>query len=202
MKLEDIVSGVYGENEIENRAKIQRDSWVVFRGKGNRLFIDDDVAVIGLRLTFEGDDGIVRISRRSVSRANIAVGNKSSIVIGEGFSATATAYLSAAEGTEITIGDNCLFAAGVRIVSHDHHPIFDIGSGARINQSKSVVVGNNVWIAQGVTVAKGSEIGSGSIIGAMSLVTGSFPENSLLVGIPAKLMRSGVRWERKNLMGM
>ena len=58
--------------------------------------------------------------------------------------------------------------------------------------SDGIIVGNNVWLGAKVTLLDGCRIGSNSIVAAGSVVTGKFPENSLIAGVPAKLVRQNV----------
>ena len=58
---------------------------------------------------------------------------------------------------------------------------------------------DRVWVGQRAMILKGSHIEAGSIIGAGSIVAGRIPENSLAVGSPAKVTRSGVTWNHKLL---
>lgn len=102
----------------------------------------------------------------------------------------------AAEGTSIRIGDGCLFANGVQLRTTDQHPIFD-ESGVRINPSSDVELGNRVWVGTGAMICKGVKIGEGAVIGARSVVTKDIPPYSIAVGIPANVIKHGVRWSRK-----
>ena len=54
--------------------------------------------------------------------------------------------------------------------------------------SKPVCIGNNVWIGEGVCVMPGVTIGDNVIIGANAVVTHDVPDNSIAVGIPAKVI--------------
>jgi acetyltransferase-like isoleucine patch superfamily enzyme len=101
--------------------------------------------------------------------------------------------ISQHEPTTLEIGDHCGFAKS-QIWSSDMHSVTDIESGQRINPAKNVWLGDHVWIAHEALILKGSSIGSGSMIGARSVVTGKFPENSLIVGSPARVIRQGITW--------
>ncbi|WP_247647298.1 DapH/DapD/GlmU-related protein [Arthrobacter sp. E3] len=52
----------------------------------------------------------------------------------------------------------------------------------------SVLIGQDVWIGGSSVVLSGVEIGDGSIIGSGSVVTRDIPENSIAVGVPAKVV--------------
>lgn len=91
-----------------------------------------------------------------------------------------------------------MLSSGIFIRTSDEHPIYDIQSGLRINDAKDVTIGNKVWISEGVTINKGSIVPDGSIIGSRSVVIGKLRRpNSIYAGVPVKLIREGVRWDRK-----
>lgn len=70
------------------------------------------------------------------------------------------------------IGDNCMFSFDILIRNSDHHLIYDCENNKRINPTKSVFIGDHVWIGQLVNILKGTRIDSGSIVGASSVVAG------------------------------
>lgn len=55
--------------------------------------------------------------------------------------------------------------------------------------SKSVIIGNNVWIGAKATILLGITIGDNAIIGANSLVNKDVPEGAIVGGVPAKVIR-------------
>jgi len=92
--------------------------------------------------------------------------------------------------TKIEIGKHCSIAEMVVIRDQDHN----YGEGKRIKESGEnsapVIIGENVWIGAKATVLQNVTIGSNSVIGAHSLVNKSFPQNSVIAGIPAVLIKS------------
>lgn len=65
----------------------------------------------------------------------------------------------------------------------------------RINPTKSIFIGDHVWIGQSSMILKGTKIGSGSIIGAMSLVSGKeIPSNTSWGGVPARQLETDIFW--------
>lgn len=58
-------------------------------------------------------------------------------------------------------------------------------------ESAPIIIGDNVWIGANTTILKGVEIGSGCVIAAHSVVTaGVYPANSLIAGVPAKVIKA------------
>jgi acetyltransferase-like isoleucine patch superfamily enzyme len=91
----------------------------------------------------------------------------------------------------IDIGTDFICAWDVCITDSDHHYIE--GQPPSI----PVRIGDHCWIGFGAAVLKGSNIGDGGIVAAHSLVhKQTFPPQSLIAGIPAKLARASVVWAR------
>jgi len=90
----------------------------------------------------------------------------------------------------IEIGDNVLIGANSMFFSADH--VFDDVNAPIILQGlrkKPIVVKDNVFIGCGVTVLGNVTINSGAVIGAGSVVTTDVPENAIMAGVPAKIVR-------------
>jgi len=87
----------------------------------------------------------------------------------------------------ITIGDGCLIGHGSTLTTLNH----SIDPNKRADMSPSpVTIGRRVWLGAGVTVVPGVSIGDGAIVGAGSVVTKDVPANTIVAGVPAKLIRT------------
>ena len=86
----------------------------------------------------------------------------------------------------IEIGDNVTMAPRVHILCHD------ASTKKFINYTKigRVTIGNNVFIGAETVVLPGVTIGNNVIIGANSTVTHDIPDNSVVVGSPARVLCS------------
>jgi acetyltransferase-like isoleucine patch superfamily enzyme len=104
--------------------------------------------------------------------------------------------VSAAEGTTITIGRDVMFASGNQVRADDGHPIFNVRTGKRVNWSRDITIGPHVWVGANVAILAGSEIGEGSVVALGAVVRGRFPNNCIIGGVPARILRRDIAWER------
>lgn len=97
---------------------------------------------------------------------------------------------------KITVGKDCLFSSEVIIRNHDSHHIFDSRTHQRINYTKDIEIGNHVWIGNRATLLGGAKIGDGSVVGSNAVTSSRFKKNSIIAGVPAKIIRENVCWSR------
>lgn len=102
-------------------------------------------------------------------------------------------HLLVTEGKNIVIGDNNLFSFGLFIRTADPHIVYACSSRNRINLSRSIFIGDHVWIGQDALILKGATIGSGTIFGGHSVITGKkYFSNCAYGGNPVKLLKRDV----------
>lgn len=92
--------------------------------------------------------------------------------------------------SEIVIGKNVMIAQNVSIRDTDHR--FDDPSIPMNQQgivTSKVIIENNVWIGYGVVITKGVTVRKGSIIAANAVVTKDVPENAIMGGVPARILK-------------
>jgi acetyltransferase-like isoleucine patch superfamily enzyme len=101
----------------------------------------------------------------------------------------------------VSIGRECVIADRVMMIDFDHgvveveRPIRQQGIYKR-----DVRIGNNVWIGYGACILRGVTVGDNSIIGTNAVVTKDVPANSVVAGVPARVIRKrpkprGMRFE-------
>ena len=84
----------------------------------------------------------------------------------------------------ITIEDDVLVAANCQLISNNHAP-----EEHQILTCKPVVLKRNCWIGAGATILPGVTVGENAIVGAGSVVTKDVEPNTVVGGIPAKLIK-------------
>ena len=66
----------------------------------------------------------------------------------------------------------------------------DRHADAGVPQALPIVIEDDVWIGYGATILKGVTLGKGCVVGAGSIVTKSVPPHTIVVGNPARILRS------------
>jgi acetyltransferase-like isoleucine patch superfamily enzyme len=90
----------------------------------------------------------------------------------------------------IAIGRECIIADRVMMIDFDHgmveveRPIREQGIYKR-----DLEIGHNVWIGYGACLLRGVKVGHNAVIGTSAVVTRDVPENAVVAGIPARVIR-------------
>lgn len=106
-------------------------------------------------------------------------------------------YVHIAAQQHVTLGSNCLIASHVFITDLNHGQYSEMPSSSDPDSDPSerplisspVAIGNNVWVGDNVCILPGVNIGDGCVIGSGSVVTKSIPEHSVVVGVPARIIK-------------
>jgi len=115
------------------------------------------------------------------------------IIIGDDVICNSDVHIGAIN--KIIIGNNVLMASRIYISDHSHGNISiddlkDVPGMRPLYSKGPVIIEDNVWIGEGVCILPGVTIGKNCIIGANSVVNKSFPKNSVIAGIPARLIKT------------
>jgi len=178
-----------------------REVTVEFRGSNNTLVVAENANLRKTHFSFDCDNGAASVGGHKAGNfaAWIRIGQDSTVTIGDDVTSTQSVSMACVEGQALSIGDDCMFATGCQVRTDDAHAIYDVRTGARINPSKPVSIGNHVWLANGAVVLGGATIGDGTVIGMGSLVKGPIPNNCVAAGTPARITRTDTAWERPHL---
>lgn len=126
---------------------------------------------IGNKSVLYGNKHNIIIGKETyINEAQIFTGNKAIIKIGKNYS----------------IGYKVSIKAKTHALSKTYHDI----NGEHDITEKDIIIGNRCWIGDGVFIKEGIILGHDVIVGANSVVTKSFPNNVIIGGIPAKIIRN------------
>lgn len=151
------------EDEVERKAIIDR----LFPNHGQNVYLQGPIEVDYGQFTHLGDNFYSNFNLTILDTCPVTIGNN------------------------VMCGPNVTFATPL-------HPLLPTQRNARkqsdgkiadIEYGAAITVGDNCWLASNVTVCPGVEIGKNCVIGAGSVVTTDIPDNSLALGVPAKVIR-------------
>jgi len=92
------------------------------------------------------------------------------------------------DGDSLNIGDNVMVAHGASIITGAH--LYGDGIVMRDTlETRHVEIGNNVWVGAGARIIGSVSIGSNIVIGANAVVVKNIPDNTVAVGVPAKIIK-------------
>ncbi|MFN4026041.1 MAG: acyltransferase [Flavobacterium sp.] len=97
-------------------------------------------------------------------------------------------HFGAAGGIEI--GNDVIMGSYISFHSENHN--YDDTTQLIRNQgvtSKGIKLGNNIWVGAKVTFLDGCEVGDNSVVAAGAVVNGIFPNNVVIGGVPAKVLK-------------
>ena len=96
--------------------------------------------------------------------------------------------LTLVDDTEISVGDNTMFGPNV-VLATAQHPLNAALREQAYQYNAPVRIGKNCWLGAGVIVLPGVTIGDNAVIGAGAVVSRDIPENSVALGVPAKVVK-------------
>jgi acetyltransferase-like isoleucine patch superfamily enzyme len=122
----------------------------------------------------------IEIHNKLNKRPKVRIGE--SCMIGHGL------FISCLE--KIEIEDGCLFSDNVAIIDNSHNHVPGESTVTSGLSSKAILIKKNSTIYRNVTILEGVTIGEGSVIGANSIVKNDVKPFSVVVGSPAKQIKS------------
>jgi len=164
------------------RRLLTRSGWrwstagMLFLGRGLELQTGRQGQIRFGRFVWIGDGSKIRCHEGVVE-----IGDKT--VFGQ--ECTISAY------QRVRIGEQCVIADRAMFIDFDHG-VAEVERPIRVQgiYKRDTVVGSNVWIGYGACVLRGVRVGDNSVIGTNAVVTKDVPANSVVGGVPAKVLRT------------
>ena len=192
-----------GNNKILGSFPLMYKSKIVFKGENNILYCEPNVYLKSCSFHFEGSNSVIYLGSNVFPYCmEVYIYNNSAFNMGEdnyiNFLQNKRLTVGVAEGKNIYVGDNCIISYGTYIKTSDAHLIYDCSTMNRVNHSKSVYIGDHVWLGQDCSLLKGTKIDSGSILGSGSVISGKHVKhNEIWAGDPAKMIKNNIFWDGK-----
>jgi len=131
------------------------------------------------------------------NRANLL--RKKGIRIGNGSDISANVFWGS-EPYLITLGNHVRVARNVTFITHDGGMwvLRNLNKLENADKFGPITIKDNVHIGMNVTIMPGVTIGNNCIIGCNAVVTKDIPDNSIVVGVPAKVIETIDEYYEKN----
>lgn len=179
---------------------------LVIGGRDDRVFIADKARIVSDGKLILNKNAMGGNGRSSILRMD----RSSKIIAPDGFMFMYGADIILFENAQLILGKDSFINSDCKIRCHER---IKIGDGCAISHDFTVMdsnahsldgdrakrpveIGNHVWIGSRVTVLSGVTIGDGAVVAAGSVVTQDVPAESLVGGVPAKVLKEKVQWSK------
>lgn len=112
--------------------------------------------------------------------------NGKNIYVGENF--LANYNVTILDIAPVKIGDYVMIGPNT-LITTVNHPLSPRKRREHIGQAKPVTIGRDVWIGGSCTILPGVTIGNNVIVAAGAVVTKDIPDNCIVGGVPAKIIK-------------
>jgi acetyltransferase-like isoleucine patch superfamily enzyme len=167
-----------------NGAKIGKNTFISISSRlvSKKIIIGNDCNILGhVKIKAKsleiGHNCILSEFGYYTGNANLKIGNKSYI----GKKARINLSEDVIIGNDVGIGENTV------IWTHGYYPPADEGFPVTYSP---VTINDGAWVSTNIVILPGVTINNGTIVGAGAIVTKSFPENSIIAGNPARLIKN------------
>lgn len=181
------VKCTFGAKPVVRGAILVRDS---------ALIVGSDFSLAHSAEMGAGESGVIEIGDSvSVGPRSIISTSGGKVIVGSRTSFFSDCLISG----DVTIGDDCLFAKNVTVLSGTHQ----IRGDGTIRENDSVwerssdyrpfdpvSIGVDCWLGSNSVILPGVSLGRGTVVGANAVVTKSFSNYVILAGVPAKVIGS------------
>lgn len=97
----------------------------------------------------------------------------------------------------ITLGDNVYITSDVKFICHDGGTLLYRDQIPDLEITKPITVGSNVYFGNNVIVLPGVNIGNNVVVGAGAVVTKDIPDNVVIGGVPARVIKTADEYLEK-----
>ncbi len=153
---------------------------VIFSFKGSRISLGKGI------INSSWTSNMLGLWQRTI----IVARHGGSVEIGDNFGISGSTIYSTAS---VTIGKNVTIGANCKIIDNDFHPVdFEqrrLPINGHLAGKAPIVIGDDCFIGMNSIILKGSRLGDRVVVGAGSVVHGTFPDDCIIAGNPAKIIK-------------
>lgn len=184
-----------------HRIGFKKFKGILFLGKRSKILHKSHISLTGTTI-IEDNVYINALCKLGIKVGkNVSIGRNSIIectgvirelgeglIIGDNVGIAPNAFI-AVRGI-VEIGENTIFGPGVSIHA-ENHVFSDIDKPIRLQGAtrKGISIGSDCWVGSKAVILDGSSIGNGCIIAAGAVVNKCFPDNTIIGGVPAKIIK-------------
>lgn len=193
------------ENGIEEEVTKYQNLCVHYTGENSIVIFHEPIQLKNMLNIYCGENTFIEFGKNLIIRHPVqltASGSKNSknttIIFGDNCSLGSGLYECGDESDlELIVGNDFLSSNEIYLKISDAHTILDATTKEIINKPLfGCHIGDHVWLGHHVSILKDVEIPNNCIVGASAVVgKKQFEPNSIIAGVPAKTIRSGVNWD-------
>ena len=191
---------IHGQENLIDCRGIMNGCIIEILGNSNVIEIKKGVILTDLKIIIKGNNAKILICENVRIKAGELwlEDNFTELIINRDVTIEEAHIAVTEDNSKIILDEDCMLAKGIEIRCSDSHSILD-ENGIRVNPAKNIFIGKHVWIGSKAMILKGVIIGQGSIVAAGSIVTKEIPEQTLVSGIPAKIIKQKINWTRERI---
>lgn len=155
--------------ELRDGVTIDDNSLIDGRGAGVGGVVLEEGVIINRNCMIQAKSGPIHFGPRTSIGCNSVIVSTAGVELGEA----------------VLCAGGCYISAGAYHMDDKDAAIMDQGAYSK----GPIRIGDRVWIGTGAIILDGVTIGAGAVIGAGSVVTKDIPENAIVAGVPAKVIR-------------
>ena len=189
-------------NKINISDSIVKNANFDICGENNTITIDSETIAENLTFHVRGSNHQIHIGKncRFTRGGTIWIEDEEcNLFIGDNNYIVKADITIVESNSSIEIGSDCMFANDIDIRNSDSHSIINLDNGMRINPAKDIKIEDHVWIGAYSKILKGVTICKDSVVGIGSVVTKNVPNNTVVAGIPAKVVKENTTWDSQRI---
>lgn len=173
--MSDEVRMFMNSSDPEEIEKSRQQAQLAFKLNHTMPMTDEYTEVMHRLFTDMGEGSIVNAPVQVFSADKVSIG-KNVLINGN--------CLMMSQGG-IIIEDDVVIAANVSLLTNNHDPY-----ERQILTCKPVTIRKGAWIGAGAFILPGVTVGKYAVVGAAAVVTKDVPDHSIVVGSPAKVVKT------------